>query len=389
MKSAYNESMIYSLHVIKAAKHWQKHNLIDQEQLLKIQEQYKTPLFHPNIAIRILLFLATLLAASGMSGLVSLAFAYAGETVLSFVFLLLGGLAFVVLEKLFIANNHFRSGVTDAITYLACGFVIGGISGLTDFENVFVNEIVCLVVFGFAAYRYLDLIITLAFVAVFAWTIFYHCYEAGGILRNIIPFVFMLVFSALNFFIRKQKQNINLRLWDDNLLVLELCCLLLVYAGGNYLVVRELSVSMMDLQLQAGEDIPFAFVFYFFTVVLPVAYITAGIKLKDRVLLRMGLVAVACSVFTFKYYYSLGHPEITLMIAGILSIVIAVWLMRYLKEMRHGFTSENILSSRWANMNVEAFIISQTTGGNQPNSSQQKEMGGGGSFGGGGSSDSF
>lgn len=388
MKSAYNESMIHNLHVIKAAKHWQTHNLIDQEQLLKIQEQYKTPLFHPNIAIRILLFLATLLAASGVSGLVGLAFADAGEMILSFAFLLLGGMAFLVLEKLFIANNHFRSGVTDAITYLACGFVIGGVGGLTDFENVFVLQMVCLLVFGFAAYRYLDLIITLAFVAVFAWTIFYHCYEADVILRNIIPFIFMLVFSSLYLLVRTQRQKTNLRLWDDNLLVLELCCLLLAYAGGNYLVVRELSVSMMDIQLQAGEDIPFAFAFYFFTVAIPIAYITAGIKLKDSVLLRMGLIAVACSVFTFKYYYSLGHPEITLMIAGILSIVIAVWLMRYLKKMRHDFTSENILSSRWANMNVEAFIISQTAGGNQL-IKQQKDMGGGGSFGGGGSSDSF
>jgi len=36
--------------------------------------------------------------------------------------------------------------------------------------------------------------------------------------------------------------------------------------------------------------------------------------------------------------------------------------MRYLKMMRNGFTGEDILSSKWANLNVEAFVISQTMG---------------------------
>lgn len=389
MKSAYNESLIYNLHVIKAAKHWQKHNLLTHEQLLAIQEQYKTPLYHPNWAIRVLLFLATLLAASGVSGLLGLAFADAGETVLSIVFLLSGIFGFVILEKAFIDNNHFRSGVTDAITYMACGFTIGGVGGLTDFDNAVAIQLISLLVLGFASYRYLDLIVTIAFVATLAWTIFYHCYEAGGVFRNIIPFVFMLLFSAAYFANRRLKKNKSLKLWDDNLLVLEVCFLLLIYAGGNYLVVRELSISMMELELNAGEDIPFAFVFYFFTVIIPIVYITAGVKLKDRVLLRMGLITVAFSVFTFKYYYSLGHPEITLMIAGIVSVSVAVWLIRYLKQMRNGFTSENVLSSRWANINLEAIIISQTAGGNQLPKSESKELGGGGSFGGGGSTDSF
>jgi len=56
--------------------------------------------------------------------------------------------------------------------------------------------------------------------------------------------------------------------------------------------------------------------------------------------------------------------------------------------MRNGFTGENLLSSKWANMNLEAFVISQTMGGNQTNATKI-ETGGGGSFGGGGSSESF
>jgi len=389
MKSAYNQEWIYNLQVIKQAKLWLKRGLIQPEQFTAIHDSYRTALFHPNFAIRILLFIATLIATSGMSGLVMLVFSGVGEIVIGIVCILFGVAAFIILERAFIKNSHYKSGVTEGIAYMACGFVIVGVAMLGDFENIIVIQLICLVVFACAAYRYLDLILTLAFMVTLSWMIFYHCFETGGIFKSIIPFVFMVTFSAGYLVIQKFNKRDDLKLLSDNLLILEVCCLMLVYAGGNYLIVRELSVSMMNLTLTPDEDIPFAFLFYFFTVAIPIIYLLAGIRSKDKVLLRVSLVALAFSVFTFKYYYSFGHPEITLMVAGAISSLVAILLMRYLKEMKKGFTSENILTSAWANLNVEAFIISQTMGGNQPEKTEMKEMGGGGSSGGGGASTSF
>jgi uncharacterized membrane protein YgcG len=105
-------------------------------------------------------------------------------------------------------------------------------------------------------------------------------------------------------------------------------------------------------------------------------------------LLRVSLVALAFSVFTFKYYYSLGHTEITLTLAGAILIGIAIMLMRYLKVMRNGFTGDNLLSERWADMNVEALVISQTMGGNVAHAGST-DVGGGGDSGGGGASTKF
>lgn len=68
---------------------------------------------------------------------------------------------------------------------------------------------------------------------------------------------------------------------------------------------------------------------------------------------------------------------------------IALLLFNYLKTMRGGFTRENHLAEKWANLNLQAFVISQTLGGNQPGAGSQIETGGGGKFGGGGSTDSF
>jgi hypothetical protein len=141
------------------------------------------------------------------------------------------------------------------------------------------------------------------------------------------------------------------------------------------------------MYLAEGQDIPLAYLFYALTVIIPVLYLYAGIKNRDMILLRVSLVVIAFSVFTFKYYYSLGHHEITFTIGGAILIGVSLYLYRYLKTIKGGFTAENILSSKWSNLQAEAFIVSQTLGGNKVE--EAPAQGGGGGFGGGGSTDRF
>jgi hypothetical protein len=389
MKCAYHQQWVYNLVVIKEAKRWAKHDFIQPDQLKKIQEAYSTPLYHPNLIIRILLLVATLLALLGVTGLIVLFFADAGTRAIAFVCILYGIGSFVALEKLFIARNHYKSGVTEALIYHSCGFTIGGIAAFSEMENTSLILIASLMVCGFAAIRYLDLITMLVAVFSLAGFIFYQCFETGGIVEQLIPFFFMIVFTIIWFLVKRYRKKDELNCWHYNFLTLEAISLLLIYASGNYLVVRELSVQLMDLDIPEGTDIPFAFIFYFFTVAIPVVYLWVGIKNKDRVLLWVSLVALACSVFTFKYYYSLGHTEITLTLAGAILITLAILLTNYLKKVRNGFTRENLMSSNWANLNVEGFLISQTMGGNQTEKTNIIETGGGGDSGGGGASSSF
>ncbi len=389
MKSAYNHPWVYNLAVIKETKRWAKHNYITDDQFVKISEGYKVPFYHPNLIIRILLFVATLLALSGVTGLFFLFVADAGTVGISTMCIVYGIASFVVLEKFFIGKNHFKSGVTEAILYHACGFTIGGIAGLSDFDNTQLLLIACLVVFSFSAIRYLDLITTVATIASFAALLFYNCFEAGGVFKQVIPFVFILSFSATYFFTKKLKRKDDLNVWSNNLLLVEAISLVLIYVSGNYLVVRELSVNLMDLELIEGADIPFAFLFYFLTVFIPLVFLYVGIRNKDMVLLRVSLLVVALSVFTFKYYFIPGSTELVMILAGAILIGIAIALMHYLKSVRNGFTRENLLSEKWQSMNAEAFIISQTMGGNQSANQNGGEIGGGGDSGGGGATTGF
>ena len=390
MKSAYNEAGLYNLAILKESKRWVKQHFIEQAQFQQIKDVYVSPFYHPNFLIRILLFVAALLALSGVTGILSLLALGIdeGEVFLSFMCLLYGIGSFVFLEKVFIENNHhYKSGVNEALIYHSCGFTIGGIMGIFDFD-AHVGLFASFIILTFAAIRYLDLVCTIAATLCFAGILFYEFYNMGGIFQQIIPFVFIIFFTPIYFAVKKIKGISDLKFWSNNLLIVEGLSLLFMYAAGNYLVVRELSIEMMDLYLEEGADIPFAFIFYALTVLIPVAYLYFGVKNKDIVLIRVSLIVIAFSVFTFKYYYSLGHPEITFTIAGVILLATSIMLLKYLKTPKSGFTRENLLTEKWANMNAEAFIISQTMGGNQV-TVKEDFKGGGGGFGGGGASGGY
>jgi uncharacterized membrane protein YgcG len=386
IRPAYNTEWLQNLDVIKTAREWADSNFISEEQLDAISESHPVGFFHPNFFIRILLFVATLVALAGATALLFMMFSsYTAErfSVLAFV---LGGAGILLMEMFVKSKNHYKSGVTEAVLYYSEGFLIGGVVAMTE-GNEYAITIACIVVFLFAAVRYIDLVSTAAAMFSFAYLIFLTLYDLGGILQNIIPFVMIVLFLPLYFQLRGMRFNDRFELWEQSIILGEALALLAVYAGGNYFVVREMSVSMMYLDIAPGDDIPFAFVFYALTVVIPLACLYYGIRLKDFVLLRVSLALLAFSVFTFKYYYSTGHHEITLTVGGVVLIGAALWLFRFLRTPRKGYTHQQLKVEKWAESNAEAFVISQTMGGNV--APEKGFEGGGGAFGGGGASGTF
>ncbi|MBL7848089.1 MAG: hypothetical protein JNL40_11510 [Cyclobacteriaceae bacterium] len=388
MRSVYSSTDLYNLAVIKASREWMKHGLILPEQEQAILQAHPSNLYHPNLIIRILLFIATSFALSGASGIFFLILGDVGEIGISIAALIAGIGSFVLVQRvLIIDGHHYKSGVVEAIIYHASGYLIGGVAGLTD-ANEHVILIACLLVLGYVAIVYIDLICTALTVLVFAGLLFYECYELNGIFRQVIPFVIIIAFSGIYFLNRWWKSRPEGEEWHDVFVVVESLSLLLIYAGGNYMVVRELSISLMNLSLVEGQDIPFAGMFYGLTAMVPIFFLYMGIKNRDIVLLRVSIIILAFSVFTFKYYFSLGRPEITLTIAGAVLLAITGWLLAYLKTPRRGFTREQLLAKKWDNVNLAGFVVSQTLGGNAEKPAEEFK-GGGGQFGGGGASGSF
>jgi hypothetical protein len=388
MKPAYNIQWLQDLMVIKEARRWAKAGMVPPEQWRTMVQGHSVGFYHPNIIIRLLLFMATLMALGGITGFLGLGLADVGEDALAVLVLLYGLVSFLVLERQFIwASKHYKSGVTEGVLYHAIGFTIGGLAWLID-GNVPVTLLFATVVFAFSAIRFLDLVSTAGAIAALAGFVFDMLLDAGPVVRGLIPIAIMAVFAPLYFWVVALKRKDEHWPWADVLTVAETLCLLLVYAAGNYLVVRELSVELMGLALEEGEDIPLAMVFYFLTAGIPLLYLWVGIRKKDLVMLRVSLVALAFAIFTFKYYYGFLRPEVALTIAGAALLAATGWLLYFLRTPRQGYTREPLLPEKWGNEQLQAFVVSQTLGGNKP-AVDPPSAGGGGESGGGGASTSF
>lgn len=388
MKIAYDTKELFNLHIVKEARHWCSEGFITKENLAAIQAKYPSKLYHPNLAIRVLLFVASFIAVSGAGGLMFIMIDGASQAGVGIFLIVFGVGSLFLAEKVFIVNNsHFRSGVAEAGAYSACGYLIFGIGLLTD-ENEHVLLLAGVVVLAYMSIRFLDLLCHILGILTLAALIFYECYQLGGIFQQIIPFVIILSFSAVYGLARRVRKNDEYYLWEDNLRLTEFLSLLIIYAGGNYLVVRECSIELLDLSLLPGEDIPLAFFFYAFTAISPLILNYRGVTLHNIGMIRIGIVTLAFSVVTFRYYFSIAPPEVALTVAGLIVLGVAAWLFNYLKVDRSGFTREKLLSRQWVGNEVTAFAVSQTMGGNVTKPDESFK-GGGGSFGGGGASGDF
>jgi hypothetical protein len=148
-------------------------------------------------------------------------------------------------------------------------------------------------------------------------------------------------------------------------------------------------IRRQEREKQAASGVPFAWFFYCFTFLLPWVYLWVALRRKDRVMLWVGMVLVILAVLTYKYYFSLAPPEVSLTVAGALLIAMAYLAIRWLKnplaQIRYGLTyEEDEEGSPSGLLNAEALFIAQTVGPAAPTQPDNTLEFGGGDFGGGG-----
>jgi hypothetical protein len=75
-----------------------------------------------------------------------------------------------------------------------------------------------------------------------------------------------------------------------------------------------------------------------FTFCVPIFYIVAGLIVRDRTLLRVGLVVEGLTLATTRYYYQSVPLEHALIILGFTLILISVSTMHLLRPKKTGLT---------------------------------------------------
>jgi len=357
---SYKSKQLDNLEVTDAAEEAFKKQQITLEEFNNLRALYPVELYRPNPYVRIGLFILTLVAVFFAFGLFCLIFASGGSESafggLTFFFGLLtyGGIEFMIHE-----NRHYKSGVDTALMWMSgCAFV-GAMVLWTDRLNIgpLPYSIIITLIATFFVLRFADALMSIiAFLSLLA--AFFFAFEHAG--RMVIPFLVMAVSFAVYFGATKLSKIYTYRHYLSCLQVIQVVSLITLYLGGNYFVVREVSNEMFDLDLKEGQSIPGAIIFWIFTVIIPPIYLYFGIKNKDRILIRTGLLLFAGIVFTVRYYHSIAPLEVAMTLGGVVLIAVAYTLTKWLQPAKHGFTSEQTDEDKEDAIQLESLIIAQT-----------------------------
>lgn len=383
---SYNIDELEKKQILSEAKNLFKSKMINKTQYDKIREEITSNLYSPTLFIRILLFILSYIGMTTVIGPLGMIFSAVGETGYRILAVLLGiSLIWFTETVLIFGKNHYKSGVTEAGIYAGTLFITIGVLGFG--ENIEIGYLTLGFLFSaIITVRYLDLLALLVSMVCFSGLLYKTIHAIGGITETFMPFIFFFIFLVVFMACTAIERKLKSFVFNDHLIITKTLSLLIVYASVNYFVVRELSINLMGLTLAKGQDIPLSIIFYCLTAILPLVYIYYGIIKRSVLLLRVGLLITILSVITFKYYFSLGMPVITITVAGIILITLSLGLMNYLKVMRNGFTRENLINDKWLSQDMNAIIISQTLGGNKLTDNTNNSFGGGSSGGAGTSS---
>ncbi len=357
MKKLYNPEWIQNLEIIRLADSWFEKKLISESQLIGIKAGFSVPFYNPGIFVKIGLFLFTLVACSFFGGFLSMFFLGMsdGDGPLSLLSIVAGCAFIFVLELLIRDKKLYHSGVDNALLYSAIAAFTTPYFLIVTSPTVAQSCFYILIILAIAHYRYADAFIAIASYAVL-FTLLANLMMKFPLGAALLPFGIMAVSAIIFFFANKAVSDY----YSFCNKVFKVLSLVTFYLGGNYYAVREGNALLNDLPGSIAPQISFAQLFYFFTLAIPILYVAAGLKTKDRILFITGLFAIAFSVFTYRYYFAFLPVEQGLALAGILMMVTSVSIIKYLKTTKHGLTDDQDGKRKLANL--EALIIAQQVG---------------------------
>ncbi|MCW3089688.1 MAG: hypothetical protein JWP81_757 [Ferruginibacter sp.] len=383
---AYNTVWLNNLFIQEQAAGAFHQTCLKKDELNGINRHFTAGFYTPNFFIRIGLFILTTVILLFSFGLFSLVFLGSIEHAVGGIAIFFGLLSYAALEYIVQSKNHFKSGVDDALTWISAISFAGGISYLFNagaLANCWIIFIICV----YYSVRFADRAISIAGYIALLGIFFFAILPWGVAAKAVLPFVLMAV-SFGCFFITKRMQGLTKNMLYQNCLqTLSVSALATVYLSANYYVVREAGNALFNFEIADEQPLPFGWIFWILTLIIPLVYIARGIQKKDRLLIRLGLLLVAVIVFTVRYYYAFAAVEMIMAVGGIILIAVSYALSRYLRTPKHGFTNFDINPlAENGKMQLESIILAQSL---SIQATPESKGFGGGSFGGGGASGDF
>lgn len=374
---AYNRQQLDNLEVLREADLAFRKELITSEELAAIQQQHRLNIYKPNFFIRVGLVITTVFIVVALFCLVGLALDISDESTFTVMCFFWALFCYVALELIIYSRHHFESGVDDALLWLSGAFFYVMILETGNWDTDSTASFMTLLLTGTVlAVRFFSAgMATAAFIGLTG--IFYNAgINIGAPL--LIPFTLIAVSAGVYILSQQALSNPSAKY---HTMPLEMLCILalgVAYASGNYFMVKESGIV-------ADVPLPMMIFCWIWTIAIPILYIYQGIRSKDMLILRTGLILVAAGAFTIRYYYEVMATEVIMILAGSVLILIARIITRYLRQPRHGFTAEAPEDNDEMTGNIEALIVAETFHDTPQKPDDGFKFGGGSGMGGGAS----
>jgi hypothetical protein len=333
---AYNKDWLRNLALKKEMEGALAHRLVGREEYERTIRAFPAGFYTPNPFIRIGLFLLTGVICVFAAGIFFLAFE-GSQGAVAAVAVFLGGLAYLALEMV-IRNNHYHSGVDGALLYLSLIFIFTGIvlatgaSGLGGSFILFTLSLYLCIRFVNAG---MGVISFIAFLRIVLFTA-----SCSGPQRPAVIFLILLPFVLAVLILSGRKWKTEL--YARCIAAIHVSALFCLYAIGNIFILNQWWTVMKELTPALLNPF-FSWLFWAWTIFIPVLYIVRGLLSKEPAWYRSGLLLLPAAVLTVRYYHPLLAPEIAMILAGSMLVVVAAFFNRRLKKPKNGYTSAEIL----------------------------------------------
>jgi len=386
---AYNTKWLANLRLKDMLKKDEAAGRITEGEFKAIMDQYPAGFYTPGTLARVGFFIITCIVVLFAYGLIALMAAGADIFDSPGFPVFLGLVSYVGLELMVYVKHHYRSGVDDALLFLSACMILAGLfmafSGFGDRANYATLCGIAFLLFLVLSLRFIDILMAAACCfCLFAFIFFtWASLIASGL--TTAPFIMMLVagggywlsYTSMSKFVDH----------ENCFTVAQIVCLVTLYAAGNYYIIQKLSD---DLNGQVNSVVPFGSFFWVWTIMVPFVYVGLGIRKKDVIMLRTGLLLTAAAVITFRTYFHVLPLDMALTIGGALLLGIAYGIIRYLKTPKYGFTyTESQGEHMTDRLKVESLLVAESFSSHTPAPADNSVKFGGGDFGGGGSSGNF
>ncbi|GAB3172070.1 hypothetical protein [Telluribacter humicola] len=377
---AYNEVLLKNRWVRKRVRDWTAKNLISEEAERSITREYTEVPYIPHWFVWIGLFVFSLISISA-GAIFFLPFADLPGSENYFPPLYGLGL-FYFLNYLIKDRKLYFSGIDNALLY---AIVLSFLPPVLDITSAFDTPpwLVALLYLPFPVfftYRYGEPVIALGTYLTGLYVLASLAMESpwGKLL---LPFLVMIYAGLVWLYVHRFRKRDESFYWKVSLNWVHMATLILFYAAGNYLVVRE-GNAMINSIYGPSPQIAFAGLFWLLTFTIPVLYLFAALRWKKLSFLVVGSLALVASLGTLHHYHPILPGEWALPLLGLVGFGTAISLMRWLKVPRNGFiyALEKDLEIAVLTRNIVAMQVA----GDLPQPQSGPEFGGG-DFGGGGS----